>query len=226
MAVTHESQKLKRAPNSENDTYDRMRQEILEGHLLPSERLIEMDLAERYGIGRAGVRTVLARLEQEGLVEHEPNRGARVRVISETEAVEILEARAVLEGMAARHAAANITQDDITQLRAVEQRMQERFSTGDLLGISELNSQLHAHILRVANHKTALRLLERLHPHLVRYQYRTILVSGRALHSLAEHHTIIEALAAHDADAAETAMRTHLSHVVEALRQSVRNRRS
>ena len=232
MAVTRESpvKLLLHAPNNQlgrstgnDETYQRIRQDILAGHLLPSERLVEMDLAQRYAAGRAAVRTALALLEQEGLVEHEPNRGARVRVISETEAIEILEARAVIEGLAAHHAALTIGAGDLAQLRSIEAQMHERFAANDLLGISALNSQLHAQILRIANHTTARRLIDRLHSQLVRHHYRTVLVPGRAAQSLAEHHTIIEALAAHNAAAAEAAMRIHLSHVVEALRQAARS---
>ncbi|HEX5688974.1 MAG TPA: GntR family transcriptional regulator [Roseiflexaceae bacterium] len=203
-----------------DDSYARLRQAIVQGDLLPNERLVELDLAQTYGVGRAAIRTALARLEQEGLVEREPNRGARVRAISETEAVEIFEARAVLEGLVARYAAQQATEADVAELRAISAQMQQRFENSDLLGMSDLNSQLHAKLQQIADNATVSRLLERLQAHHVRYQYRTILVPGRAPHSLQEHRAIVEAIAAHDSDAAEAAMRTHLSHVVEALRRS------
>src|SRR5579875_664954 len=79
---------------------DRLRAAIVDGDLLPNERLVEAELTRRLGVGRSAVRTALARLEHEGLVEIEPHRGARVRVVSLPEAVEIVEARAVLEGLA------------------------------------------------------------------------------------------------------------------------------
>src|SRR5262249_61685517 len=79
---------------------DRLREAIVTGRLQPNERLIESDLARSLGVSRTLIRTALARLEQEGLVEHERHRGARVRLVEHTEAVEILEARAVLEGLA------------------------------------------------------------------------------------------------------------------------------
>jgi DNA-binding GntR family transcriptional regulator len=88
-----------------DEGYERLYQAILRGDFQPNERLIEMDLAQRYNVGRAAIRTALARLEQDGLVEREPNRGARVRAISEEEAVETLEARAVLARRAAHGAA-------------------------------------------------------------------------------------------------------------------------
>jgi len=78
-----------------DEGYTRLRQAILSGQLLPNQRLVELDLAQIFGIGRAAVRTALDRLDQEGLVEREPYRGARVRAISQAEAVEMFEARAV-----------------------------------------------------------------------------------------------------------------------------------
>lgn len=204
-----------------DDAYSRLHQAILRGELLPNQRLIELELAHSFGVGRAAVRTALARLEQEGLVEHAPNRGARVRAISEAEAIEILEARAVLEGLVARHAAQRATGPDLAALRAIDAAMAERLAAGDLLGVSELNSEFHVLLQRVAGHATAKRLLDRLQPHHVRYQYRTILVGGHAAQSLAEHRALLAALAAHDGAAAEEAMRAHLARVVDALRQVI-----
>ncbi len=182
------------------------------------ERLIELDLAQLYNVGRAAIRTTLARLEQDGLVEREPNRGARVRAISEEEAVETLEARAVLEGLAARYAARNVTDADIADLRAIVGEMEARLAEGDLLGISEGNTRLHSRLLQIANNKTVARLIERLHAQHIRSQFRLILVPGRPPRSVAEHRAIVEAVASRDPAAAEAAMRSHLANTVETLR--------
>src|SRR5579883_1839753 len=104
---------------TDDECYTQLREAIMRGEFLPNERLIEIDLAQSLGAGRAAIRTALARLEQEGLVQRERYRGARVRLVSEAEAIEILEARAVLEGLAVRHAALNATTDDIVTLRAL-----------------------------------------------------------------------------------------------------------
>ena len=167
---------------------------------------------------RSAVRTALVRLTQEGLVEHEPNRGAKVRLIDEHEAAEILESRMVLEGLAARYAARHATKADVAELRAILQEMRALLDDGDLLGASGLNARLHARLLEIAQHGTVSRLVAALSSQLVRFQYRTILVPGRAEQSHAEHRAIVEAIAGGDPDAAEQAVRTHLGHVVEALR--------
>jgi DNA-binding GntR family transcriptional regulator len=70
---------------------DRLREAIVTGRFQPSERLVETEVARELGVGRSAVRTALARLEHEGLVEHERHRGARERPINAREAVEILE---------------------------------------------------------------------------------------------------------------------------------------
>lgn len=201
-----------------DESYQRLYQAILRGDFQPNERLIEMDLSQQYGVGRAAIRTALARLEQDRLVEREPNRGARVRTISEDEAVETLEARAVLEGLAVRYAARNATDIDIADLRAIVGDMERCLAEGDLLGISAGNGKLHARLLRIANNKTVTRLIEGLHAQHIRSQFRLILVPGRPPRSVAEHRAIVEAVATRDPDAAEAAMRDHLAHTVETLR--------
>jgi DNA-binding GntR family transcriptional regulator len=197
---------------------DRLRQAIVTGRFQPSERLIEADIARELGVGRSAVRTALARLEHEGLVEHERHRGARVRRVDTREAVEILETRAVLEGLAARHAALNATAHDVADLEHILAEMRRRLDAGDLLSASDQNAVLHGRVLDIAGHPTATRLIATLKSQLVRFQYRTILLPGRSEHSFGEHTAIVRAIAAGDPDAAERAMRAHLSHVAEALR--------
>ena len=197
---------------------DRLREAIVTGRFQPSERLIEVEVARELGVGRSAVRTALARLEHEGLVEHERHRGARVRLVGAQEAVEILETRAVLEGLAARHAAVNATAEDVQHLNAVLDEMRRRLDAGDLLGASDQNAVLHGRILEISGHTTAARLIATLKSQLVRFQYRTIMLPGRSERSFGEHRALIGAIAAGDPDAAEQAMRVHLSHVAEALR--------
>jgi DNA-binding GntR family transcriptional regulator len=197
---------------------DRLREAIVTGRFQPSERLIEADVARELGVGRSAVRTALARLEHEGLVEHERHRGARVRLVSAQEAVEILETRAVLEGLAARHAARNASPRDVEQLGRILEGMRRRVDAGDLLGASDQNAVLHERVLEISCHGTVARLIATLKSQLVRFQYRTILLPGRSEHSFGEHAAIVQAIAAGDSVAAEHAMRTHLSHVAEALR--------
>jgi DNA-binding GntR family transcriptional regulator len=199
---------------------DQLRADIVAGRLLPNQRLVEADLTQRLGVGRAAVRTALVRLAHEGLVELEPHRGARVRRVAVAEAVEILQARAVLEGLAVRRAARHATAEDVVELRAILAEMRRLLDAGDLVAASDTNAVLHKRLREIGGHDTANRLIAGLRSQLVRFAYRTILVPGRSERSFAEHTAIVDAIAAGDPRAAEDAMRIHLSHVADALRHS------
>jgi DNA-binding GntR family transcriptional regulator len=200
------------------DGYEDLRAAIVNGELLPGERLIEEELSARLGLGRAAVRMALVRLEHDGLVERERHRGARVRRVSEAEAIEILEARAALEGLAARHAALDADEAAIARLREIVGEMRGLREAGDLIGLSNANARLHAAILEASGHETAKRLSRTLSSQIVRFQYRTVLLPGRPDRSLDEHADIVAAIVARDPNAAEQAMQRHLLHVAEALR--------
>jgi DNA-binding GntR family transcriptional regulator len=143
-----------------------------------------------------------------------------VRRVALAEAVEILQARSVLEGLAVRRAATQATEEDVVALRAILVEMRRLLDAGDLVGASDTNAILHKRLREIGGHETANRLIAGLRSQLVRFEYRTILVPGRSEHSFAEHTAIVDAIAARDPRAAEEAMRTHLSHVAEALRRS------
>ena len=198
--------------------YRALRDAIVSGELLPSERLVEEDLSRRLGIGRAAVRMALVRLEHDGLVEHERHRGARVRRVSEEEAVEIIEVRAALESLAARRAAERATAQDVRDLRAILRAMRAHRERGDLMAVSDANAALHRRILEISGHETVRRLSGTLMSQIVRFQYRTVLLPGRSDRSLREHTAIVQAIAAANGDMAERAMRRHLSQVADALR--------
>jgi DNA-binding GntR family transcriptional regulator len=203
------------------DVTGRLRRAITSGRFMPNERLIEVELASSLNTNRANVRTALALLEQEGLVVREPNRGARVRLVSDKEALEIVEARGALEALAARQAAARATGADRDVLQAMRTEMRAAFEAGDLITFSALNAKLHREIQRIAGNTTVTKLLEGLKSQVVRLQYRAILLPGRAQNSMREHEAIIVAVCANDVDAAGQAMSLHLDSVVEALKRAI-----
>ncbi len=198
-------------------SFEALRQAIVRGEIAPGARLVEADIGATFAMSRSAVRTALVRLEHEGLVVREPHRGARVRRVSDEEAVEILQARAVLEGLAARQAAERIDEAGAARLRACLARQRELLDAGDLLGASDANADLHATLLELSGHATAQRLIHALNAQTVRYQYRTILIPGRPAASLEEHGAIVDAVVAGRPEAAEAAMRAHLFAVARAV---------
>jgi DNA-binding GntR family transcriptional regulator len=201
--------------------YRTLREAIVDGRLHPNERLVEADLAKLLSAGRTTVRAALVRLEQEGLVEREPNRGARVRRVSDREALEIEEVRVSLEQLMARHAALNLTPEGLADLRAMLEEMTTHVESGDPVGYSELNARFHSRIWALADLGVAERMLVNLKSQSIRFQYRTILQPGRPERSLREHTRIVEALASRNPDASEAAMRDHMSQVVATLKSAI-----
>ena len=204
-----------------SSSFDDLRAAIVRGDIAPNARLVESDLATTFEMSRGEVRTALIRLEQEGLVIREPHRGARVRQVSDDEAVEILQARAVLEGLAVRQTAQRIDDDGSARLRECLARQRELLELGDLLGASDVNADLHAALLEGSGHGTALRLIRALNSQTVRYQYRTILIPGRPAASLKEHEAIVDAVVARRPEDAEAAMRSHLFNVAQAVQRGL-----
>ncbi len=197
---------------------ERLRKAILQGEMAPAQRLVENELAESYGVTRASVRAALLDLTSEGLVERIRNRGSRVRVVTVEEAVEITECRMALEGLCAAKAATEATDAQLDELTGLGKAMSQAVADGDPVTYSELNHDLHALIRGISGQHTAVGLLERLNAQLVRHRFQLALRPGRPQQSLSEHLVLIEAIRTRDPQAAETAVRAHLSSVIDALR--------
>jgi DNA-binding GntR family transcriptional regulator len=195
-----------------------LRQAIRSGDLVPGQRLVEAELAERLGATPATVRVALLDLAAEGLVERIPNRGARVRSVSLDEAIQITECRMMLEGLCAAKAAERATDEQAGHLADLGERMRVSAGAGEPLKYSGLNSELHGFIQMMSGQDAATGLLDRLDAQLVRHQFRLALLPGRAQVSLPEHLEIIEAIRGRDPRRAELAARNHLVSVIAALR--------
>jgi DNA-binding GntR family transcriptional regulator len=184
-----------------------LRAAIIAGEFAPRQRLVEIDLCERFGTSRFILRSALQELAAQGLVEFQRNRGARVRDVSLAEAIEITEIRILLEGLLAARTAGRATKSDIAMFRKLIKDMRTAVGKSEFLVYSELNVRLHAGIRDIAAHETAARLLRQLRDQTVRHQF-----------SLPQHEAIVAAIAARKPEDAQQAMRVHLQSVIEALR--------
>jgi DNA-binding GntR family transcriptional regulator len=197
---------------------DALRAAILAGEFAPRQRLVEVDLCERFGTSRFILRASLQELAAQGLVEFQHNRGARVRDVSLAEAIEITEVRILLEGLLAARAAQRVTRSEATMLRAITRDMRTAVAKSELLTYSDLNTRLHATVRDIAAHETAARLLRQLRDQTVRHQFSLSLVPGRPSMSLPQHEAIVAAITARDPEQAEQAMHAHLQSVIDAFR--------
>lgn len=203
--------------NRERSVVAAIRDAIVGGEFVPNQRLVEADLSEQFAASRASVRSALLELTNEGLVERLQNRGARVRAVSLDEAVEISEVRMVLEGLCAAKAAEHVTAAEIRELKAIGKGMRSAVSSGDVLGYSQLNQQLHRRVREISGQQTATTVLERLRAQNVRHQFKLAMHPGRPAVSLPEHLAIIDGICAHDPVAAENAAHAHLRSVIGTL---------
>lgn len=206
--------------NRPRPVVDAIREAIINGDFVANQRLVEADLSDQFSASRASVRMALLELTNEGLVERAQNRGTRVRAIPLSEAIEISEVRMVVEGLCAAKAAERITPQEIRELRALGRSMRKAVANGDVLGYSTLNQQLHHRIRSISGQHTASDVLERLRAQSVRHQFRLAMRPGRPAVSLSEHLAVIDAICAHQPEAAEQAVRAHLHSVIAALRES------
>ncbi|HUG08189.1 MAG TPA: GntR family transcriptional regulator [Acidimicrobiia bacterium] len=196
---------------------ERLRFDILGGAFAPGERLPEVSLAERYAVGRGSIRSALVELRAEGLVDIEANRGAMVRRIGLDEAIEIAEARKVLEGLIAGRAALS---DDIgakESLHRIVDQMRDAVAAKDNSRYSELNRELHRRIWEIGRHRVANDLVAKLRDRSAHHQFRLAVMPGRAEESLGQHAAVVDAIVAGDADGARRAMEHHLDSVIEVL---------
>ena len=199
-------------------TTDRLRVDILDGAFPPGARLVELQLTDRYGVGRAAIRSAIVELVGEGLVTREANRGATVRRVPLAEAVQITEARQALESLLAGHAALNATQQDRTELKRLATDMSAAVKAERYVDYSELNQVLHQQIAEIARHEIARDLVANLRNRASHHQFRLALQPGRPAESLPQHEALIAALVAGDKSGSEEAMRSHLDSVISALR--------
>jgi len=204
--------------------YLALRQGILQGDLAPGERLRSDALANELKVSRTPVREALRKLEAEGLVQRSGS-GLIVREFSEQDLTELFYVREALEGMAARLAAENATPGEIADIRELLDDMEAVGQRGDVVALRPLTAEYHRLVGRAAHNGRLLQSLESLLEHVRQMQTSTLLnIEGRAVEALKEHHELLQAIEARDADRAEKLARTHRRKTLELRRQLLRAR--
>ena len=188
--------------------YQRLFDAILEGRLLPGQRLREIELASALGVSRTPVREALWRLEVQGLVAHAPRKGMVIRSLEHQEVTELYLMREVLEGTAAGLAARHASQAEVLTLDEMVIDDADRLEDPDALARS--NKVFHEALYRAAHNRYLLQLLGGLRASMSVLGRSSLHVEGRPAAALAEHREIVQAIAAHDPETAEAAARKHI----------------
>ena len=193
--------------------FRRLSDAIVSGDLPPGHKLSEPVLARQYGVSRGPLREAINRLQERHLVTHTAHFGARVAQLSPQILEETFMVREALEGMAARLAAENCSQNDLVQLRRAYARHVEAAKQDCEEPVwRSADEDFHVLIARASGNPMLLRLISEDFYQLVRF-YRSQLaqVRGRGARTVAEHRRILEAIEDHDAELAELHMRRHIA---------------
>ncbi|TDC85698.1 GntR family transcriptional regulator [Actinomadura sp. 7K507] len=196
--------------------YERIRQQIIEGNYLPGSRLVEQRLGVELGLSRTPVREALRRLEAEGLVRSEPNRGAVVRSVTYGEVRDIYGLRAQLESYGAGLAAENATREDLERIDGgielfgslIHQLSGE--SLDSVRAVHDANEEIHAAIVASAHHQRLGYLLARTVDVPLVFQSFRHFDLARSRRSHLFHQMIRDAIAAGDPIRAANLMTEHI----------------
>jgi DNA-binding GntR family transcriptional regulator len=172
-------------------------------------RLDERALALQFGISRTPVREAMAQLEREGFVRSVPRRGIYIVRKTKREVVELIEAWAALESMAARLITENCSDEEISHLREMFAKFENGKLHVKLDEYSEVNIQFHQTIISMSKNATLIRLAENLFTHMRMIRRKTIVEKNRADRSIHDHLNIIEAIESRDTPRAEALVRQH-----------------
>lgn len=204
-------------PNApEQRVFDAIREAILDHRLAPGTKLKEVALAELFGVSRATVRNVLARLGHLHLVELRPNRGAVVATPSVEESRQVFEARRAIEGAIVAKAAASATRAEVAALEAAVAAEEAAYARGDERGGLRLSLDFHRRLAAIAGNQVLAAYLEEL---ISRTPLIALAHRGHAPSPCGcdDHVALVRAIAARDATSAVRVMDEHLGHLERAL---------
>ena len=185
---------------------DAIRKGIELGEIVPSQRLVQSEICASFGASTENVRWAVSELVREGLLEYLPHRGVQVRQVPIEEALQLSEARMVVEGLCAARAAERITDEEIKIMRGLAEEMQIRAKIGDSIGYSELVEKVSAQFVRIAKQSVAEELLLELRRRNSIYRFKLNARTDRAQVSLPSWLRIIDAICNRDSKAARVAV--------------------
>lgn len=195
---------------------------ILSGEYAPGDRINEKELTLRFGTSRGPIREALRSLEASGLIEQIPNRGVFVRRLSPEQAAQIYDVRAFLFALAGRLLALRASEAEIAALRGFVAAMDEAIAADETDRYLRANFALHEYIVAHAANPVLAGQYLSLIRQLQLCRARNLMLIGSMQESNREHHAMVEAIAAHDADRAQAA---HMAHVMAAKQRLIANAR-
>ena len=170
--------------------YEHLKQEIIDGALAPGEKLVVNSISKRYHMSAMPVREALLRLEQDGLVQSSPHRGACVHRCDYNQFYALIQVSVALETMACRLAAVLIDDGAMAQLEGFLRGMESAAQCGDISTYLVLNEEFHMGIYRASGNKELFELIHTTHRRTYPYTSIALHTRGRVAHSMEEHRHV------------------------------------
>ncbi len=186
-----------------------LRESILAGEVLPGQRIRQEDVAERLGASRLPVREALRMLEAEGLVEHEPNRGARVPLHGPREIDLMYQMRERLEPLALTESTPHLTCADLDRLEGLQEQIADLMDVGEFLRLDrEFHLLTYSHCGMEPLSSTVLRLWNSTQHY--RRLFMDLIGPSQRWVVNAEHDLLLEALRRQDSEDAARCLGGHI----------------
>lgn len=190
------------------DAYSLILAAIEAGTYRPGDRLVESELADRFGVSRTPVREALQRLETQAMLVRD-GRSLIVASLDHNQLSELYVVRAELEALAARLAARHATPEEV---RVLSQMVEEdRQNQRDPEALARANRRFHRQIHLASHNRYLVQQLDLVHRSMALMAKTSLAAEGRSEAAMAEHARVVEAIAAGDGQAADKALRQHIS---------------
>lgn len=199
-----------RSPN--RDAYQMILDAIDVGIYRPGDRLVESELAERFGVSRTPVREALQRLETQSMLIRD-GRSLMVASLDHNQLAELYVVRTELEGLAARLAARHATEEEVRVLRGMI--AEDRGIVGDPRMLARTNRRFHRQLHLASHNRFLVQQLDLVHRSMALLATTSLAAEGRGAVALDEHARIVEAIAARDEEGAYQALKAHISMAFE-----------
>jgi DNA-binding GntR family transcriptional regulator len=194
--------------HSPSDAYSMLLEAIDMGVFKPGDRLVESDLADRFGVSRTPIREALQRLETQSLLERD-GRSLIVASLDRNQMAELYVVRLELEGLAAKLAARHATEEEIAVLREMVEA--DDSLVNDPAALARANRRFHEQIHLASHNRYLVQQLDLVHRTMALMATTSLAAEGRGEVAQGEHAGIVAAIAARDEAAAEAALKDHIS---------------
>ncbi|RLK10243.1 GntR family transcriptional regulator [Ruegeria conchae] len=199
---------MPQSKQSNTDAYSLILEAIDVGVYKPGDRLVESELAERFGVSRTPIREALQRLETQSLLERD-GRSLIVASLDHNQMAELYVVRRELEGLAARLAAKHATEEEIRVLQDMVDA--DDALVNDSSALSRANRRFHEQIHLASHNRYLVQQLDLVHRTMALMATTSLAAEGRGEIAQNEHKNIVDAIAARDEVGAQQALQDHIS---------------